>query len=210
MTKRRSRIPLPSQDRLKRLIDYNPETGEASWRRREPSDFPPDGKYSPERLAATFNGRYAGRPAMTATQDAATWPRKHTHLDGEHYLAARVVWKLVYGEEPEEIIAENGDLCDLRIKNLRATDTIYRTKNKTMFRDNTSGVRGVCWDSNRNQWRAEIKANGRKISLGRFARKDDAIRARERAEEQHGFRDIGRGRHAWDDLFDEVKHVRRT
>lgn len=204
---RRSRVPLPSQERLKKLIDYNPETGEAVWKTRDPSDFPADGKYSAERLAATFNGRYAGRPAMTSIQDAARWPRKHTHLDGEHYLAARVIWKLVYNEEPEEIIADNSDLCDLRLANLKATATIYRTKNRTMFRDNTSGVRGVFWDSNRNQWRAEIKANGRKVNLGRFGRKEEAIKAREQAEQKYGFRDRGRGRRAWDDLKEELRRA---
>jgi len=35
--------------------------------------------------------------------------------------------------------------------------------------NNTSGMRGVIWDSHRNCWRAEVRHHGRKYWVGRFA-----------------------------------------
>lgn len=51
--------------------------------------------------------------------------------------------------------------------------------------NNKSGVRGVCWDKSRNKWKAEIKFKGKKIYLGRFENKKDAIAARKEAEEKY-------------------------
>jgi hypothetical protein len=58
-------------------------------------------------------------------------------------------------------------------------------------RNNTSGYRGVVWDSNRRRWRAEIKLDGKKLHLGRFDKYEDAVAARRRADEQYAVR-VGR------------------
>lgn len=47
---------------------------------------------------------------------------------------------------------------------------------------NTSGVKGVHYDKDRNKWKSEICVNNKKIMLGRFENKDDAIKARCDAE----------------------------
>ena len=54
----------------------------------------------------------------------------------------------------------------------------------TVRRNNTSGVPGVEWRASNGTWRASICFKGRRYYLGNFARREDAIKARKRAEEQ--------------------------
>ncbi|MGL6219188.1 MAG: hypothetical protein ACRC36_14215 [Lacrimispora sphenoides] len=49
---------------------------------------------------------------------------------------------------------------------------------------NKSGVRGVFWDSSREKWGAVIKFKGKQYYLGRYEKKEDAIRARKEAEDE--------------------------
>lgn len=52
-------------------------------------------------------------------------------------------------------------------------------------KNNTSGHKGVSWDSSREKWSAYIHVQGKYIHLGRFDEKEDAIRVREEAEEKY-------------------------
>lgn len=51
--------------------------------------------------------------------------------------------------------------------------------------DNTSGYPGVHWDKARRKWLAEITVNGSGIHLGRFNSLNDAVTAREIAEQKY-------------------------
>lgn len=52
-------------------------------------------------------------------------------------------------------------------------------------RDNTSGVKGVCFDKCRDKWMAYIYHNGKHIFIGRFDTKRQAIKARKAAEKKY-------------------------
>lgn len=54
----------------------------------------------------------------------------------------------------------------------------------TVRRNNSSGVPGVEWMASKGTWRATICFKGKRHYLGRFARREDAVKARKRAEEQ--------------------------
>lgn len=60
---------------------------------------------------------------------------------------------------------------------------IYSINNKTLFKNNTSGVRGVVWDKSRKKWMAQITFKGKNHYLGRYNKKEEAIEARKKAEE---------------------------
>jgi hypothetical protein len=51
-----------------------------------------------------------------------------------------------------------------------------------MFSHNTSGYKGVTWHKQARKWRAQIKINGRAISLGLFKDITQAIAARQLGE----------------------------
>lgn len=54
----------------------------------------------------------------------------------------------------------------------------------TVRRNNTSGVPGVDWRSGKRMWRAVICFQGKRRYLGAYARFEDAVKARKRAEEE--------------------------
>ncbi len=54
---------------------------------------------------------------------------------------------------------------------------------KTVRSNNTSGVPGVDWLSSKQRWRAMICFKGKRYYLGCYARFEDAVKARKRAEE---------------------------
>ncbi|MBD5150214.1 MAG: hypothetical protein HDT18_07585 [Oscillibacter sp.] len=55
---------------------------------------------------------------------------------------------------------------------------------KTVRKNNTSGVPGVDWRSDKRTWRAMICFKGKRYYLGSYSRFEDAVRARKRAEEK--------------------------
>ena len=54
-----------------------------------------------------------------------------------------------------------------------------------MLKNNTSGVKGVSWNKRFNNWETYITFQGKRIYLGRFKNKQDAIKARKEAEEKY-------------------------
>ncbi|MDE7218157.1 MAG: hypothetical protein K2O45_00810 [Oscillospiraceae bacterium] len=55
---------------------------------------------------------------------------------------------------------------------------------KTVRKNNTSGVPGVDWRTDKQLWRAMICFKGKRYYLGSYGRFEDAVRARKRAEEE--------------------------
>lgn len=52
-------------------------------------------------------------------------------------------------------------------------------------KNNTSGITGVSYDKSRNKWATEIRVNNKKIFLGRFECKEDAVKVRKEAEKKY-------------------------
>ncbi|AQG74085.1 hypothetical protein AWJ15_14425 [Lacticaseibacillus rhamnosus] len=52
-------------------------------------------------------------------------------------------------------------------------------------KSNISGVTGVQWDKSRKKWVATLWLKGVRVLYSRFAKKEDAIRARREAEEKY-------------------------
>lgn len=71
----------------------------------------------------------------------------------------------------------NRNRSDNRSENLRVVSHQVNTMNVGAHRNNTSGVKGVCWDKDERKWRAKITINGRRHNLGRYATIKDAASA---------------------------------
>lgn len=71
----------------------------------------------------------------------------------------------------------SGDGLDNQRSNLRPATPAQNAANQPLYRNNTSGYKGVTWREDLRRWRAKIKAGGRQIHLGYFDRADDAARA---------------------------------
>jgi hypothetical protein len=72
-----------------------------------------------------------------------------------------------------------------RKDNFRECTNQQNCFNQGMQKNNTSGVKGVWWDKRNNKWKAEIKINYKKISLGAFDNLTDAAKARDEAERKY-------------------------
>tara|TARA_R110000787_G_scaffold257554_1_gene362724 strand:- start:18 stop:554 length:537 start_codon:yes stop_codon:yes gene_type:complete len=163
---------------LRKLLDYDPDTGALTWKRRTAELHPNDGSRK------RFNSKFSNGPAFyTDTGNG--------YLQGSVfniiYKTHRVAWALHYGEWPNVIDHINRVKSDNRISNLRSVTHSENLRNASMPSTNTSGHVGVFWLKNRSKWRAYIKINQKQINLGVFPDKDDAIKARKVAEAKYGF-----------------------
>ena len=61
---------------------------------------------------------------------------------------------------------------------------ISKIKNQKLMATNTSGCRGVYYDGKTNRYRARLTFRGKIMSFGSYERFEDAVKARQRAEEE--------------------------
>ena len=93
------------------------------------------------------------------------------------------------GERPEgtslDRIDVNSNYCK---ENCRWADASVQGFNQRKSTNNTSGRTGVSWNKQKLKWDAYIMKDRKKINLGRFEKKEDAILAREQGElKYYGF-----------------------
>lgn len=88
-----------------------------------------------------------------------------------------------YNLKGVEVDHINGDSLDNRRENLRRCTKSENMANRSLQKNNTLGVRGVWVYQTRggNKYRAEIKVNGKKISLGNFDTIEEAATVRDAA-----------------------------
>lgn len=94
----------------------------------------------------------------------------------------RLILKCESGLDPEH---KNGNGLDNRLSNLRPATSGQNNCNSPARCTNKSGVKGVYFEKFTGRWRAEITVNYKPIKLGRFARLEDARKAREDAEDTY-------------------------
>lgn len=74
---------------------------------------------------------------------------------------------------------------DNRRSQLRRANDLLNARNRVTPSNNTSGIKGVSWRKREQKWRAYITVNHKRIELGDFINKEDAIAARKKAEEKY-------------------------
>jgi hypothetical protein len=155
-------------ERLRQLLRHDPESGQLFW-------LPREGEKQ-------FNGRFAGREALTAICNSGY---RIGLISYQNFKAHRVIWALHYGEWPTGHIDHiNGNPSDNRIANLRVVTTQENGRNSKRSVRNKSGITGVYQFA--GKWRAVI-FNQRSIHLGTFATLEEAAAARKAAEVSFGY-----------------------
>jgi hypothetical protein len=91
--------------------------------------------------------------------------------------------KIIMGTN-HEIDHCNRNRLDNRKTNLRVATRQQNSMNQSLKSNNTSGIKGVYWDKNRQTWNAEIMKAGKKYHLGRYKHKEQAAQIRQSAELQ--------------------------
>lgn len=166
-------------DVAKEFLDYNPETGIFIWKVRDKKWF---SNYNNRHKV--WNKRFSGEVAGELQNKGYVL----ISINSERYLAHRLAWLLHYGEWPQvEMDHINHIRNDNRIKNLRLADNRTNKKNIKLSIANKSGVNGVSFDKRLKKWIAGIGVDKKRIYLGCFDDKEDAVASRLRANIRYGF-----------------------
>ena len=139
-----------TQDRLKELLSYNPNTGVFTWKKAK-------GGCPPGKKAGSVNSRgylFIG-------------------IDGQIYRAHRLAWLWVNGCWPASgLDHKNGDQLDNRIANLREANQWQNSANSKTRRNGLKGV-GKTFSG----WMAKIRSEGKEFYLGHFRTEEEAHQA---------------------------------
>ena len=102
--------------------------------------------------------------------------------------AHNIIYIMHNGDTPKGLEVDHIDhnRQNNRIENLRLVTRLENNHNKTLSKRNKSGTHGVRRIEN-GKWRVVIMSNRKKIHLGYFHEKDEAIRARKQAEIKYGY-----------------------
>jgi len=112
---------------------------------------------------------------------------QHIRLGVGKYTSKGVWMHRIINNTPKNLITDhiNMNKLDNRRCNLRDADKSLNGINRGKNKNNTSGCKGVSWDSWTNMWRAELMIKGNKVRMGRFSKLEDAIKVRKEAELIH-------------------------
>jgi hypothetical protein len=146
-----------THDRLKALVDYNPDTGIFT------------------RLIATSPNTKVGEKVGTRHRTGY----EYAMLDYETFATHRLAWFYVYGVMPTyDIDHINGDKTNNRISNLRDVKFKTNMQNEVKARKtNKSGYLGVHWRKERCKWVAQLMVNGKHKRFGSFDTPEQAYKA---------------------------------
>ncbi len=159
-----------TQERLKEVLNYDPETGYFTW------TVDPNFKTS-------FVGKMAG---WVDHYNEGQNSYVKIMIDCHAYKAHRLAWLYMYGRMPSGHIDHlNHTGTDNRILNLRDVSQADNNRNASMRKDNKSGVVGVGREG--SDWRAYIRHEGKQYALKRTKDFFEAVCARKSAEIKYGF-----------------------
>lgn len=152
-----------TQERLKELLDYDPETGVFVWKIAK-------GKSKKGSKAGCLNKCgyiYIG-------------------IDKNYYYAHRLAWFYVHNCWPTSQIDHiNRVPSDNRLANLRIATKSENEWNKNAYKNNKSGYAGVYLDKHNNKWKAQITKHGKTRTLGYFNTPEEANASYVRAKAEH-------------------------
>jgi len=154
-----------TQSRLKSLLHYCPDTGDLTWTKSR---------------HGVKVGSIAGYTHHTGYIMLS--------IDSKRYLAHRLAFLYMTGEFPENHTDHiNHVRSDNRWLNLRKATRQENQKNRSIFKNNTSGHVGVSWCNRSKKWLVQININNKNTFIGHFTDIKEAIFSRWLAEDEHGY-----------------------
>jgi hypothetical protein len=157
------------QEELRVTFDYDKELGRLRWREQR-------------------KGIPAGMIAGTSLMNKY----RRVMFNYKFYQEHRLIFAWHYGYYPENVVDHiDRDPSNNKIENLREASHSCNIRNTGNPCNNTSGVKGVSWDSTKNAYSATIRLNNSSVRktffLGRYKDFDDAVAARLAAEQCLGW-----------------------
>lgn len=136
---------------IRSILDYNPETGIFTWKKRTDA-------------SNEVNGKYAGKIAGTYMGSGIS-----IVINKVPYVASNLAWLYMTGEwSKKEINHKDLDCQNICFNNLREATRSQSNATRHIQKNNTSGYKGVRWDKKRKYWYAIIKVQKKQIWCGCF------------------------------------------
>ena len=133
-----------TQELIKELFDYR--DGELYWKVRNSS--------------RTQIGDKAGTLHHTGYLQ--------TRINGKIYKNHRMIFLYHHGYLSEFIDHIDGCRSNNRIENLREASLSQNQHNKKINKNNTSGVKGVCWNKQAKKWLVRLDVDGKQKYFGYY------------------------------------------
>ncbi len=159
----RDKEKLITQEYLKTILKYNPETGDFKWVKLN--------KFASRIQIGDIAGCLTNNGYISI------------QINGKLYPAHRLAWLYMTGSWPEfDIDHIEGINIPFFNKFSNLRDTNRNNWNRVDNKNNTSGFRGVSFHKPTGKWRARIKVNGINKHLGYFNTPEEASAAYEAAK----------------------------
>lgn len=153
-----------TQEKLKQLIHYDPDTGTIT------ANMPRHGINSGDELGYVANTGY-----------------RVVCLGSKRFLAHRLAWFYMNGYFPEQIDHINHIRTDNRWVNLREVSDATNKLNTGLSKNSKTKFNGVSFIRTLNKYRAYIMIDRKHIHLGVYKTLEEAIQARQEANVKYGF-----------------------
>lgn len=151
-------------EQVRAILRYEPDTGLIYW------------------ISGGRWNRLAGTVAGTRHPNGYT----RIQLLKQLHYAHRLAWLYMTGAWPaDEIDHVDNNPGNDRWSNLRPATSHQNKGNARRPRDNTSGVKGVSFDTRSGRWEAYTTRNSKKKSIGLFDNLEDAAEARRQEGERY-------------------------
>jgi hypothetical protein len=138
-----------TQEELKKLFHYNPETGIFT------------------RLVSVGLKVKSGQVAGGLDNGYIK-----IGINGKRYFAHRLAWLYVYGEFsnlPQMVIDHiDGNTINNKIENLRKVTHQQNILNQKLRTTNTSGIKNICWHKREGKWYVRVMNKGVMKNIGYF------------------------------------------
>lgn len=114
------------------------------------------------------------------------------YLDNRNYICTKINNKvmrlqniILFHDDKYVVDHIDGNTYNNRRQNLRICTQEENTRNRTVGKNNTSGIKGVVWNKILSKWEARINYKNKRIRIGVFGKFKDAVNARIEAEQKY-------------------------
>ena len=164
----KNRIPIEYYEELAKRVNYNPETGEFTWKSSNSNKVKIGDKAGS--VCRVRGYLYIGCKLDCGKRRAI--------------LGHRLAWYMYHRDLAYQIDHIDGDKINNSISNLRVCTQEQNTKNCSLSSRNKSGYKGVS-KGYKGKWIAYIGLDSKTKHLGTFKTKKEAVGARDCAEKKY-------------------------